>query len=72
MQEQGRFSFAPKEDALGAEKRVGFSCERYGMWMKTEVAKVNRQKTCAERREGEERVVRRECGNCGYWIAVGS
>ena len=54
MQEQGRFSYSPKEDALGAEKRVRFSCERYGMGMETELAKVKRQKTCSERREGKD------------------
>ena len=46
---------------------MGFSCERYGMEMETEGAMVSHQKTCAEGRE-----VRRECGNCGYWIAVGN
>ena len=53
-----------------AEKKVGFSCERYGMRMEMEVAKKNRQIICSEKMEGEGRAVRRECGNFGDWIVV--
>ena len=67
---KGGLALHHKRMHWAAEKKVGFSCERYGMRMETEVAKKNRQKICSEKMEGEGRAVTRECGNCGDWIVV--
>ena len=67
---KGGLALHHKRMQWAAEKRVGYCCERYGMRMKTEVTKKNRQKICSEKMEWEGREVRRECGNCGDWIVV--
>ena len=67
---KGGLALHHKRKHWAAEKKVGFSCERYGIRMETEVAKKNHQKICLEKMEGEGRAVRRECGNCGDWIVM--